>query len=262
MMAAKSAHARFAVGMVPQPPSLWNRSAAWRWLLAGAGTLSLVAFVSAPWRTPGSHQPVVQARFDPAQVTPVEAAPATAAPVSAATSAARKSGAAWSNASGSVSGGGLIAAYCCAGAASTVFANTPVASGRHYWELTLSVRPGADHPDTWTTAGVAPAGTAKHVLPSGPQPRGDGAASVIPWGQSKRYRNGDVFMFALDADNSLLYYGVNGQWINGQPGAAGGEHVAPAPLVPYVNLSASSVNKSPEGDRWIANFGASPFRYP
>ena len=176
----------------------------------------------------------------------------------------------WSNASGAVSGGGLIAAYCCAGASSTVTANKPVNSGRHYWELMLSVRPGEQHPDTWTNAGVTTTtdSSALLSLTIHPTPSSNGAApstiGVVSWGQQRNYRNGDVFMFALDADQGLLYYGVNGQWQNGTPGEVGGQIFGSrgSNFTPFVTVSASSNKGAPEGDRWIANFGGSIYKYP
>lgn len=175
----------------------------------------------------------------------------------------------WSNATGAVSGGGLIAAYCCAGALATVVANTPVSSGKHYVELTLSVRPGSSSPDTWTSAGVTTPDRASPMTPSLAYPlqtssRSQTSTSMIAWGQWSAYRNGDVFMLAIDADRGLVYHGVNGQWINGVPGGPGGTTIGPrgAKLVPYVNISASSSKSTPEGDRWIANFGGSEYKYP
>lgn len=71
-------------------------------------------------------------------------------------------------------------------------------------------------------------------------------------------------MFALDADQGLLYYGVNGQWQNGHPGESGGDSIGSpgGSFTPFVTVSASSNKSTPEGDRWIANFGGSSFKYP
>ena len=168
----------------------------------------------------------------------------------------------WSNVGGSISGGGLIAAYCCAGAFSSVRADRAVSSGQHYWELTLSVRPGEQHPDTWTTAGVTTDNkTSPPIMPRS----GQSATAITALDRRKDgYRSGDTFMFALDADRGMVFYGLNGQWLNGQPGFSGGTAVgAPgAQFTPFVNISASSSKSGPEGDRWIANFGGSRYKYP
>jgi hypothetical protein len=70
-------------------------------------------------------------------------------------------------------------------------------------------------------------------------------------------------MFALDADNGIAYYGVNGIWLNGEPGKQGGTELGKRgdALVPFVTLSGSSRN-APVGDRWIANFGSAAYRFP
>lgn len=36
-------------------------------------------------------------------------------------------------------------------------------------------------------------------------------------------RTGDTVMVAIDAGRGRIYYGINGRWLNGQPGGAGGE---------------------------------------
>src|SRR5262249_14098699 len=85
---------------------------------------------------------------------------------------------------------------------------------------------------------------------------------AIRWGEAKRYQNGDVFMFALDASRGQLAYGVNGRWLNGDPQASSGDPVprSGTGYVPFVGVSGA--HGAPEGDRWIANFGATRFKYP
>lgn len=71
-------------------------------------------------------------------------------------------------------------------------------------------------------------------------------------------------MFALDGARAVLYIGVNGGWLNGDPAAAtGGAKLDAHPgeaLRPYASVAAPA---SPTGqeDRWIANFGGASFRY-
>jgi hypothetical protein len=284
--------------MDPRQASLWQRSPAWRWLLAAALLCTAFAFLGAPWRANRLQPASLLSQFDagkvrkPATATPrvrassqpngvadgtsqlpgasIDAPAAPAQATSQIASPPARSSVVWSNATGSISGAGLIAAYCCAGASATIRANRSASSGRHYWELTLSVRPGAQNPDTWTTAGVTTeVDTARPVVafrdsPIGPASSGAASFEAIGWNENKAYGNGDVLMFALDAERGLVYYGVNGQWRNGQPGESGGSLVGKpgASFTPYANVSASSTKASPEGDRWIANFGGSDFRYP
>jgi hypothetical protein len=171
------------------------------------------------------------------------------------------SGVAWDSGSGHVSGGGLVASYCCAGALSTVVANRAVSSGRHYWELTLDTGASSRPPNAFTDAGVTKGQAGHRVVPAMP----GGTTSAIAPGRSRRYTGGDTFMFALNADKSILHIGVNGEWLNGdaESGVGGARtQTSPGePLRPYVNISAPGRQGSGE-DRWIANFGSSPFRYP
>jgi hypothetical protein len=284
--------------MDSQPVNLWRSSPAWRWLFAAALLCTAVALLGTPWRAKRGQQAALISQFDANKVSkpnkaplpptasnraPVPVGGSSQLPGASATSATApvsagnqtnippfRSGVVWSNAAGSVSGSGLIAAYCCAGPSSTVRANRGVNTGRHYWELTLSVRPGEQNPDTWTTAGVSTEEKTSQLIDAVRASRGATADSrtasfsAIGWNQQKSYRNGDVLMFALDAERGLVHYGVNGQWRNGQPGESGGEPVGRpgATFIPYVNISASTSKTTPEGDRWIANFGGSAFRFP
>jgi len=166
-----------------------------------------------------------------------------------------------------VSGGGLIANYCCVGASSTVWASKGVSHGKHYWELMLSTRPGEQHADTWTASGVSDIkeSTAGEAQVFAPVMTNTAGALAVPVGRDKNIINGDTLMFALDADRRIAYWGVNGQWRNGEPGNYGGtdlELAQGAVFKAFATLSASSSKNTPEGDRWIANFGSKPFRYP
>jgi hypothetical protein len=216
---------------------------------------------------PGESTDVVGSRSATGTDTPAIPAPQT--PIG--NQPALGSSVTWSNRTGSVTGGGLIAGYCCAGPAMAVYANRPVGAGRHYWELTLSVEPGHSNPSSYTTAGVAAADQAgsssvdyvTSALVGTKNPNADRYAVAIRWGEASHYQNGDVFMFALDAARGELAYGVNGQWLSGDPRSSSAGmtvHPSTAGLVAFAGLSAS--HGKPEGDRWIANFGAAPFKYP
>lgn len=167
----------------------------------------------------------------------------------------------WDSNSGRVSGSGLVAGYCCAGAYSTVLANQGVTRGHHYWELTLDSNGAARSPRSFTTAGVTIGSSG--AAPLHP-PRKTDAAAAIPFGHASRYRHGDTFMFALDAAQAVLYIGVNGTWLNGDPAAGTGggklDAQAGAALRPYVNVTAPESTTGLE-DRWNANFGGTSFKY-
>ena len=281
---------------------LWAHAPAWRWLIATASFCGFLVLLGKPWLGAGAHYDLPLAQFKPesapktAPPQPANSAPPGLAqppdqtdkmadnggahPTDTPTGIPGNASAAgenlapggkgrvhWSNDSGSVSGAGLIAGYCCAGASSTVFTDTAVSSGRHYWELTLSVRADAEHPDTWTNAGIWASSSPTAHSPRAflaPRPAGDpNSLSVIQWTQQKNYRNGDVFMFALDADRGMGYYGLNGRWLNGEPGVSDGGALGAkgSTYRPFVTISASSQKTTPEGDRWIANFGATHFKY-
>jgi hypothetical protein len=221
---------------------------------------------SAPARYSPVSNESLQDRFELPNALPASALldTAAAAPQSRSSAVWANDSGAFSGIGGSVSGGGLIAGYCCAGASSTVWAAKTVATGRHYWELTLSVRPGETHADTWTAAGVG-------ASPDGGRDGGryfsgsSADAMSIEVGRDKFIRSGDVLMFAFDADQRQAFWGVNGQWRNGSPGEAGGANLSGRSgqqFAAFGTLSASSRNTAPEGDRWIANFGNQKFRYP
>lgn len=285
--------------------SLWRRSGHWRWITSFAVLALALGITGSPWRAkqaeaepgpstyaapqsapaampvgPGaSLQAGVPARAPSAgnaEADQLNAAssPAPAAKESGATSLSAgqqtRGSVVWSGGGrgigGTVSGGGLIAAYCCAGAMSTVWASKHVSNGRHYWELTLSARPGEQTADTWTAAGVGSHGTdGGRIGPTAVSRGGPQTGLSIEVGRDKSIRSGDVLMFALDADKKLAFWGVNGQWRNGTPGVQGGTPLQLTPgeqFAPFGSLSASSGNTAPEGDRWIANFGNQKFRFP
>jgi hypothetical protein len=176
----------------------------------------------------------------------------------------------WSNATGSVSGGGLVAEYCCAGAYSAVFANRSVKSGRHYWELTLAAAPGAQRAQTWTNAGVTTSAPGTNAMAERYRLRvsagqGEpGSVTAFAQGAQAQLSNGDILMLALDADRRLAWFGLNGAWTNGVPGESGGTPIDSSVdgYSAYVTLSSPSASSGRLGDRWVANFGSHAFRYP
>jgi hypothetical protein len=281
--------------------SLWEASPTWRRLLLLAGALVVLGLLGAPWQpqrtgpaptaAAPSYQPIIR------PVTPVTTTPQGPPNVAAAPSTGQAdmldpslqmappvampppppvvvprhstSSVVWSSEQGrmpgpSVSGGGLILLNT-RGGTSTGYASRGMTSGRHYWEFTLSTQPGEPFPQTWSAAGVVPRGSLQEVRrPIVAGVGRDNGGLVVPVGRDRTIRGGDVLMFALDADQKVAWWGLNGQWRNGTPGGAGGavltlsqgEH-----FFPFGNVTSPNGNE-PEGDRWIANFGGSRFRYP
>jgi hypothetical protein len=276
--------------------SLWTNAAPWRWLSSAALMTTLVALYLqvTPTYRPASQTPrasydagaqrSASAAASPAGSTALAnsprvstqspgIAPPPPAPAPSDVSTASRSPASppgtralggavtfvKGHTEGEVTGGGLIAGYCCAGASSTVYASRPVTAGKHYYEIELRTRKGERSPDTWTNAGIA-----KQVVrppPSAARGVGDAAYDVISRGRRQRFSDGDVFMFALDMDRGYFYYGVNGAWSNAVPGRDPGAPLAREPYVPFVTVSASSSHPDKDTDRWVANFGQNPFRY-
>lgn len=124
-------------------------------------------------------------------------------------------------------------------------------SGKAYAEIAFRSTGPDTHPETWTNAAV----TSKRSLSS----LSTGAASVSFAGSfnKRQVKHGDVISVALDMDERVLYWRLNGQWMTGRPGTGLG--------APLVNLGeayfiAASVQKPHES--WQINFGATPFRFP
>jgi hypothetical protein len=275
-----------------QEQGLWSGSSLWRWSVAFTG-LSAAIFTyavgsrqpdkqpkindSASFNSPASrtrvqppspplpmHSPTASTMLQDA-IVPTEVANTfrdVPTPVSATQNG---SSVRWLNNTreGTISGAGLIAAYCCAGASSTIYADTTVSRGKHYMELTISVRPGATQPDTWTQAGVTSEMAAAHRMPSYMHRNpGNDVYGILQRGQTKGLSHGDTVMIALDMDGGQFYWGVNGAWQNGDPNNGKGDPLAPGKSYrPFVAISASSSKSTPEGDRWIANFGSQTFKY-
>ena len=162
-----------------------------------------------------------------------------------------------------ISGGGLTASAS-RGGTHTVVANRGVAEGRHYLELRLSIPAGEGGPSTWGGVGVVPLSS----LSNGRifMPRIAAGMLAVPSGRGRPLNDGDVVMLAIDLDEKLAFWGLNGEWMNGVPGAQGGVSLqgqAGDLWMPFANITASERDRTPPqgGERWIANFGASPFRY-
>ena len=163
-----------------------------------------------------------------------------------------------------ISGGGLTASAS-RGGTHTVVANRGVSEGRHYLELRLSIPAGEGGPSTWSGVGVVPISSLSHgrvVMPM----LSSGSVLAVSTGRGQRFNDGDIVMMAIDLDQKLAFWGLNGEWMNGVPGAQGGASLQGQTgdlWMPFANITASQRDRTPPegGERWIANFGASAFRY-
>lgn len=164
-----------------------------------------------------------------------------------------------------ISGSGLIAGAGGTGGTHTAVASRGVAEGRHYLELTLSIPPGEGGPSTWGGVGVVPMSSLQHGRVFMPMITNGLAVSVGKRG-GRPFRDGDTVMLAIDLNEKLAFWGVNGEWMNGAPGAQGGQALpggASEQWTAFANMTASDRNRpQPEGgERWVANFGASAFKF-
>lgn len=271
-------------------PSPWRDAPGLRWLTVLAALCAGLGLVGMPWQdaservaAPGGASfdsnsiATPNARNDATVATAAD--PLSAMPVAPVTPAAARR-TTERNASGAgqatstvtwtstqfqpivISGGGLTASAG-SGGTHTALASRGVAEGRHYLELTLSIPPGEGGPSTWGGVGVVAMSGLEHGRVLLPRMKGGLAVSV---GRNRKLRDGDVVMLAIDLNQELAFWGLNGEWMNGVPGAQGGESLqgnAGEQWSPFVNVTASERNRTPPegGERWIANFGASPFKY-
>ncbi|MFO1377668.1 MAG: hypothetical protein U1F14_11760 [Steroidobacteraceae bacterium] len=87
---------------------------------------------------------------------------------------------------------------------------------------------------------------------------------AIRRGEQKLHTDGDVFGVAADFDNGRVYHRVNGRWINGAPGTAGGTPLERGKWYRACFFtSGTTAGSTPRSDTtWRANFGSHPFAYP
>lgn len=158
---------------------------------------------------------------------------------------------------GRISADGLSATYCCAGASSTVVANTSRRTGRWYFELQFKAREGAATPDTWTNAGLMIEG-------SEPTPRSNdrARAQLISRADVSGIRDGQIFGVSVDLDTGRMRVTRTGQWrIDDPRDGASYDLDAGRAYVPFASIGASSSNPARDRDTWVANFGSRPFAY-
>jgi hypothetical protein len=124
-------------------------------------------------------------------------------------------------------------------------------SGKAYAEITFQGKPGAVRPGTWTNAAVTTARSLSAVS--------SGAALFSFAGTYNKHllKSGDVISIALDMDEQVLYWQLNGKWMTGRPGSGLGE-----PMVPVNEEHFIAVSAQDKAEAWRVNFGGAPFRYP
>lgn len=86
--------------------------------------------------------------------------------------------------------------------------------------------------------------------------------------EERLYKDGDVFGIAVDYDNQVLYYRVNGRWMTGEPGSGSGKRLKTGVEYRACVLTAGTTSSGVErGERqsdstWEVNFGNKAFAFP
>jgi hypothetical protein len=122
--------------------------------------------------------------------------------------------------------------------------------GKAYAEIEFHGKRKGAGPDTWTNAAV----TSPRALSS----VSTGSALFSFAGSFTRglVKDGDVIGVALDMDERVLYWHLNGEWKSARPGSGLGE-----PMVETGEYFIA-VSVQDKAESWKVNFGATPFRYP
>jgi hypothetical protein len=138
-----------------------------------------------------------------------------------------------------------------AGGISDASADRSYSAGRVYFEGTMRVT-GSVSAHTYANAGIC----LSHGE-GGPKSQ----ALAIRHGGQKLHADGDVFGVAADLDRGRVYFRVNGRWINGEPGAAGGAplEVGKTYCACFFAAGTSAGESSQSDTTWIANFGGQRF---
>lgn len=148
---------------------------------------------------------------------------------------------------GKLSDDKLTAYYCCAGASSTVLASRGYRRGKRYFEAKLELPFMAGKPARWTNIGVLD-GEGRDLQ--------EDRNAFIGFAMHDRYKDGDVFGVAIDYDERVAYFRVNGKWVSGEPGSNGGLKL------PSRGELFAAVSVASGREAWTANFGAVPFKSP
>src|SRR5690606_33223427 len=101
-----------------------------------------------------------------------------------------------------------------AGAHTDAWSDRAFSAGRGYFEATLRVT-GSLAAHTHAHVGLCEA-REERIEHSADRAR------VLRHGEQRLYQDGDVFGLAADFERGRLYVRVNGRWLQGEPGSAGG----------------------------------------
>lgn len=142
---------------------------------------------------------------------------------------------------------GLSFTICCGQAEASAWLPA-LARGRYYLEASVEAGIGAtgSRPVHGTTA-------------AGLRASGRGT-DINQFFAMERYglRTGDTVMIAIDALRGRIYYGINGRWLNGQPGGQGGEALDTGRFSMAPAFRLGSV-RAGETQRWRINPGTRAF---
>lgn len=122
--------------------------------------------------------------------------------------------------------------------------------GKAYAEISFRAKQPGGVPDTWTNAAMT---SARHMSSVS-----TGAALFSFAGSHTKgqVKDGDVVGVALDLDEYVLYWHLNGEWRTGRPGSGIGEPVLYPGEEYFIVVSVQS-----KAEGWRINFGASPFHF-
>ena len=122
--------------------------------------------------------------------------------------------------------------------------------GKAYAEISFRAKQPGGVPDTWTNAALT---SARHMSSVS---TGAALFSFAGSRNKSQVKDGDLVGVALDMDEYVLYWHLNGEWRTGRPGSGIGEPVLYAGEEYFIAVSVQS-----KAEAWRINFGASPFRF-
>jgi len=152
---------------------------------------------------------------------------------------------------GSISAKGTVCKYGKAGAFSSAEASVPYNAGKWYFETRINPDDNANNPGVYTNVGLeesAEESRSFHIMPSGNYWLKKNANTL---------QKGDVVGMAIDLDGNFLYFRINGQWLQGEPGSGNG--IALKPNRDYRPAMTVSADSSEHSDIVSVNFGEKPF---
>lgn len=146
-----------------------------------------------------------------------------------------------------------------AGAHTDAWSDRAFSAGRGYFEATLRVT-GSLAAHTHANVGLCEA-REERIEHSADRAR------VLRHGEQRLYQDGDVFGLAADFERGRLYVRVNGRWLQGEPGSAGGIPLEKDKAYRACAFAAGTTTGEvrergrPRSDStWELNFGGRPFQ--